>query len=159
MLRQIITTIYALLFLVFACNPVQEKASIKEARQIHEEISKIDAQLNEKLKTLIQKKNSINIQGRMLNEKELAFIDQIESLESDYLDWKNQFKQSTADIETQAAESQASSQPVSARKMLDTQETLKAKILEIKKNIDGAYNALVKDDTLNSTASVGKVNL
>ncbi len=81
-------------FLASGCNSIQEKTFLNKASKVHEESAKIESNLNKKLKELVQKKNSINIQGRALTTEELTFVDVIENLESSYQLWRENYQKS-----------------------------------------------------------------
>ena len=142
MLRRTKLAVLMICMVQFSCNPVQKKASLNQAKQIFSEVSSLEVQLNEKLKTLVQRKNSINIQGRILTPREMEFIDEIELLEDHYFEWKKAFKDSSQDLDSDI---QASNQNVPAKQILNTQERLKANIVLLKEKVDLAYQSLSKE--------------
>ncbi len=94
MLEQVIGALLLVCLFVSSCHNNPETTLLKKATKVHQESAAIEDNLNEKLQELIQKKNSINIQGRALTTQEMTFVDIIETLESNYLGWKEQFSNS-----------------------------------------------------------------
>ena len=138
-----------LLALCCSCHGTQEKALMRKANQLHEEAAHIEADLNGKLKELIQKKNSINIQGRALTQEELAFVDVIENLESNYHQWKELYQQSAAIdqlptneanlVETGAMEANK------AKDIYANQISLKDNISKLKEEVEATYKKWINE--------------
>ena len=76
---------FFLLFFVVACHQHSEEyKTLEKAAAIHNEAVKLEAGLRADLEKLIQKKNSINVQGRALTEEELQFVKNVNALESSH---------------------------------------------------------------------------
>ncbi|MCB9267632.1 MAG: hypothetical protein H6558_21625 [Lewinellaceae bacterium] len=80
--------IFLLLFTASACSS-GEKADpqLEQAAAVHEEAMKIEEEARGKLDSLLQLKNSINVQGRALTEAEQAFVREINGLEGRFQAW------------------------------------------------------------------------
>lgn len=142
MLKQIMTISTMVCLILCSCSSNQEKTLLKKASKVHLESASIESDLHEKLNTLIQKKNSINIQGRALSSKELEFVDQIEQLEMTYLKWKDRFQTSENQHDFQSQTQQASipvASGVNAREVYATQVSLKENISKLKEDIESMY--------------------
>lgn len=61
---------------------------LQQAADIHTEAIKIEKELRPKLQSLVQQKNTINIQGRALTEEETAFVNKVESIEASLKYWE-----------------------------------------------------------------------
>ena len=96
MLRQIMVLTLLVCLFGSSCNTSQEKTLLRKATKVHQESATIEADIDQKLRELIQKKNSINIQGRALTTEELTFVDIIENLESTYNDWRKNYESSAS---------------------------------------------------------------
>ena len=139
-----------LLALFGSCHGTQEKALMKKANQLHEEAASIEADLNDKLRELIQKKNSINIQGRALTQEELAFVDVIENLESNYHQWKEMYQQSAAldQLPTKPEVNQIEVGPNQTNKAKDIyakQINLKDNISKLKEDVEATYKKWINE--------------
>lgn len=130
---------FFILLLTLACNPVQKKALINEARQIRTEVATLEAEISSRLKPLIYKKNSLNTQGRVLSSKEMTFVNEIEQLENQFFDLKKMLKEShylldlSKDVPADFLENQ------SPRAILNQQKDLKSSILDLKEMISRTY--------------------
>lgn len=77
--------------LVIGCNSLPDKKLLKESEafklQIEEQLDVIRPQLQ----TLIQRANSINIQGRALSIDEIEFTARSSGIEQSFADWEQQY--------------------------------------------------------------------
>lgn len=75
-------------FLISACHHHSEDfKKLEKAAAIHMEAVKLEAALKADLEELIQRKNSINIQGRALTEEEMQFVGKVEAIEASHQFW------------------------------------------------------------------------
>lgn len=84
---------FLLLLVIHACNfglPGNQHPDLVKANDIREQALEIAAGLQGDLKQLVQLKNQINLQGRILYDKEITFVNQVEGLETKYEVWKEQ---------------------------------------------------------------------
>jgi len=80
---------FIMLFLVAACNSEnQDEAKMQQAAEIHAESVALEQEIKLQLETLVQAKNSINVQGRALTEEEQSFVKKVEQLEQSYDFWE-----------------------------------------------------------------------
>ncbi len=152
MLRQIMVLPLLVCLLGSSCNTSKEKTLLRKATKIHEESASIEAGLNEKLKELVQKKNSINIQGRALTTQELTFVDIIENLESAYTDWRKNYQNSssmynlTADVAQNSPPTVlGSSSKVNAKDIYATQLGLHEDITDLKHRVETTYEKWINE--------------
>ncbi|MDX1939628.1 MAG: hypothetical protein SFU99_03705 [Saprospiraceae bacterium] len=78
-----------LLAIFIACGTSKkESPELHEAGEIHEQAMAIEKDMKAQFEQLVQIKNSINVQGRMLTAAEIAFVEQVEAIESSYHFWE-----------------------------------------------------------------------
>ena len=147
-------TLLIFIFLFSSCNSSQEKTLLNKASKVHQESAQIESNLNGKLQELVQKKNSINIQGRALSTEELTFVDVIENLESSYQLWKENYQQSavlhdlTASIENGGPAGEmayGSSNKTSAKDIYSNQVELKTSIEALKEEVENTYEKWINE--------------
>jgi len=84
---------YPILFLIAAllcsCQPSQPAGADGDAAKIHLEIIAIEAALAGKVDSLIQLRNQLAIQGRALTPEEIAFNNQVTSIEASISYWRD----------------------------------------------------------------------
>ncbi len=75
---------------VTACLSTQSESSktLEEAKKVHLNALEVEKKVSSTLKQLVQRKNSINVQGRALTEEEKAFVEKVEKLETDLAYWR-----------------------------------------------------------------------
>lgn len=78
----------ATLFSVAACN----LPSHQKVKELHGSSAVLGQQTGKLLEQLVQQRNSINIQGRALTAKEMAFSDSVYALEAAYHAWLGDFE-------------------------------------------------------------------
>lgn len=144
MLKQIAFLICFLNLSIFACNPVQKKALLNEAKKLYQDNIALDSDISLKLKTLIQRKNQINIQGRVLNSAELAYIDKIESLEEDYSRLKKSIKEYVFLVSPENENKLNTSSKANAKEIFAEQQNLKSTMLRLKKEIEKNFEVEFK---------------
>ncbi len=89
MMLQKILRVGFLILLIAACKSTpKDNPALQEAARIHAEAAQIEQALQPQLKELIQRKNSINIQGRALTEEEIAFVEKVNAIENSYTYWE-----------------------------------------------------------------------
>lgn len=78
------------ILLLFSCasNSKVDTELLDKAHQFYTQAAKIGTELKPQIESLIQQKNSLNIQGRALTDDEISLVANIESLEKAYQDWK-----------------------------------------------------------------------
>ena len=137
-----------------SCNSVQEKTLLKKASKIHQESVQIESTLNKKLKELVEKKNSINIQGRALSTEELTFVDIIEQLELTYQSWKENFQNSAALYNFTDGHSSANrngamaynaSNKTGAKSIYSSQVELNNDIIILQKEVESTYKKWINE--------------
>ncbi len=78
------------LFGIVACGTdEQAEAQMQQAAAIHAESVELEQEIKPQLETLVQAKNSINVQGRALTPKEQLFVKKVEQLEQTYHFWED----------------------------------------------------------------------
>ena len=79
------------LFLLAACGSnhthQDDDKDLLKAATLHQDAIDVEKIVKPKLDGLVQKKNSLNIQGRALTEAEMSFVRQVETLEDNYRYW------------------------------------------------------------------------
>lgn len=75
----------ALFFALSACTDKSaDKQMLEQAAAIHLEADQLEKAVKPLIEELVQRKNSINIQGRALQAEELDFVAEVESVETAY---------------------------------------------------------------------------
>lgn len=75
----------ALFFALSACSDKSaDKQMLEQAATIHLEADQLEKAVKPLIEELVQRKNSINIQGRALQAEELDFVAEVESVETAY---------------------------------------------------------------------------
>ncbi len=76
------------LFIAAACSSGKKAdPQLEQAAAVHEEAMKIEEEARNKLDSLLQLRNSINVQGRALSEAEIAFVREVDGLEDRFRAW------------------------------------------------------------------------
>lgn len=152
MLKQIMVPLLLCCLLGSSCSTSQEKTLLKKAMKVHEESASIEADFHLKLKELIQKKNSINIQGRALSTEELTFVDVIEKLENSYSKWKENYETSANlhALSNETAKGVAttdflSKNKVNAKDIYSNQLELKKTISTLKEEVETTYEEWINE--------------
>lgn len=75
--------------IMVSCNTNSTKGGdLKEANAMYEEAMKIEKRVTPLMEDLIQRRNSLSVQGRALSDEEQAFIDQVYAIEDQFRTWK-----------------------------------------------------------------------
>ncbi len=75
--------------IMVSCNTSSTKGGdLKEANAMYEEAMKIEKRVTPLMEDLIQRRNSLSVQGRALSDEEQAFIDQVYAIEDQFRTWK-----------------------------------------------------------------------
>lgn len=77
-----------LLSAAFVLAPTCQPAAADEVKELHAASLEAETALAPKLEELVQRSNSINIQGRALTPEEQAFSEAVSKLESDFAAWQ-----------------------------------------------------------------------
>ena len=152
MLRQIMVLTLLVCLFGSSCNTSQEKTLLRKATKVHQESATIEADINQKLKELIQKKNSINIQGRALTTEELTFVDIIENLESTYNRWRENYETSATMHALSQEKAQApgpgaygGDSKFNAKDVYANQVTLHEGISDLKEQVEQTYERWINE--------------
>lgn len=78
----------AFLSIFFACGNENQQNPEEEIMELHNSSKKIGEEVAKMVEELSQQKNSINVQGRSLTDKENSFTIMVSSLESDFANWQ-----------------------------------------------------------------------
>ncbi len=131
MLKKNTWFLFFIVGLLVTCNsPLSESELLAEATNLYKEALDIEKEVKPMLDELIQQRNSLSVQGRMLTDQEKAFIDQVYELESSYESWKkDHVKVPSAE---QGDQDHSSKKGLSAKDMLALQKKFRDNILSIR---------------------------
>lgn len=91
-----------------SCNTSSNTdAKLNEAAQMYREALAIEKNAEPVLEELIQKRNSLSVQGRALSQEEQNFIDEVYALEEQFNEWKESRVVMPADKEAVSKRSSA----------------------------------------------------
>ncbi len=123
--------------LIFSCNSNSvNDPQLVEAAAIHEEALKIGEDVQPLIKELVQRRNSLSIQGRALTQEEQNFVDRIYALESSFENWKNNHIEVPGANHTGHNHENGSKLNLPPSEMLSMQKGFKDSILVIKERAE-----------------------
>jgi hypothetical protein len=113
-------------WIVVSCNATStQDAQMKQAAALYEEALTLEEKVAPLVEELIQRRNSLSVQGRALSGEEQNFIDRVYALEERFAKWK----ESRIAMPIQSEEETTSAKPPS--EWLRTQEAYRKEIAAI----------------------------
>ncbi len=118
-----------------ACSPHSKthEQVVNESDKINLEIQTALDELNPKLESLIQLRNSISVQGRALSDTEIKFVDKVETIMGGFDSWKEKYFE--AQVMVDQLRSPDVNKKVSPGNVLKLMNEAKASIFEIRQSI------------------------
>ncbi|MCP3929557.1 MAG: hypothetical protein GY705_10690 [Bacteroidetes bacterium] len=119
-----------------ACSPHSKthEQVVNESDKINLEIQTALDELNPKLESLIQLRNSISVQGRALSDTEIKFVDKVETIMGGFDSWKEKYFE--AQVMVDQLRSPDINKKVAAKNVLQLMQDAKISILEIQQSVE-----------------------
>jgi hypothetical protein len=87
-MRLIGFSFFILTVLLFSCGQDSEDKILHQAHDVHLEAFKIKQSVKPQIEQLLQRSNSIQVQGRSLTEEEIKFTDEVNNLSQKFSYWE-----------------------------------------------------------------------